>query len=415
MNTPLASVATAPTFPASSPAPAPRWIERGSAEYRQAGIALFLVGYASFSLIYCVQPLLPAFTQSFGVTPAQSSLALSLTTGSLAFSILLSGPLSQAFGRRGLMFFSMALGALLNIAAGLAPWWHGLLMARAAEGLLLGAVPSTALTYLAEEIDPKHLGRTVGLYVGGTAFGSMMGRVGMGFLTEVADWQTALIVMGALGLAAAAGYIVLLPRQRNFIAERGFRPGWHLAVWRGHLANGRLIRLYIAGFLLTSIFVTLFNYATFRLAGAPYGLGEGTISLIFLTYGFGIVSSSVAGGLVGRHGRRRMLLTSFTIMLAGIAATLAGPIAFIILGVALVTTGFFVGHTTVGGSVGPLAGATKGHAASLYLFFYYMGSSITGSAGGWFWLHGGWTAITALTGTLALAGLALAAGERRPA
>ncbi|WP_445681453.1 MFS transporter [Radicibacter daui] len=413
MTAPLASAGTAPAFPISNPAPAPRWIERGSAEYRQAGIALFLVGYANFSLIYCVQPMLPAFARSFGVTPAESSLALSLTTGFLAFSILLSGPLSQAFGRRGLMFFAMALGALLNIAAGLTPWWHGLLLARAAEGLLLGAVPSTAITYLSEEIDPKHLGRTVGLYVAGTAFGAMMGRVGMGFLTEFANWQTALIVIGVLGLAAAAGYIVLLPPQRNFSAERGFRPGWHLAVWRGHLFNSRLIRLYAIGFLLTSIFVTLFNYATFRLAGAPYSLGDGTISLIFLTYGFGIVSSSVAGSLVGRHGRRRMLLTSFLVMLTGILATLASPIAVIILGVALVTTGLFIGHTTVGGSVGPLAGTTKGHAASLYLFFYYMGSSITGSAGGWFWQHGGWTAITALTGALALAGLVLAAGEPR--
>jgi YNFM family putative membrane transporter len=69
----------------------------------------------------------------------------------------------------------------------------------------------------------------------------------------------------------------------------------------------------------------------------------------------------------------------------------------------------------VSGSVGPLAGATKGHAASLYLLFYYLGSSITGSVGGWFWQHGGWTAIAALTGSFAVLGLILSATAPRRA
>ena len=56
------------------------WIHKGTKAYKHAGFALFLVGFASFSLIYCVQPLLPAFSQSFQISPASSSLALSLTT-----------------------------------------------------------------------------------------------------------------------------------------------------------------------------------------------------------------------------------------------------------------------------------------------------------------------------------------------
>jgi len=35
-----------------------------------------------------------------------------------------------------------------------------------------------------------------------------------------------------------------------------------------------------------------------------------------------------------------------------------------------------------------MAGATKGHAASLYLLAYYLGSSALGSCGGWFWRMG---------------------------
>ena len=38
-------------------------------------LALFMAGFATFSLIYSTQPLLPEFTAEFGVDPATSSLA----------------------------------------------------------------------------------------------------------------------------------------------------------------------------------------------------------------------------------------------------------------------------------------------------------------------------------------------------
>jgi len=381
---------------------------RGTPEYLRTQIALFLAGFASFSLIYCVQPLLPAFSQSFGISAAHSSLALSLTTGLLAVAIVLAGAFSQALGRRGLMFISMALAAVLNIVAAVVPSWHALLVARALEGLVLGGVPAVAMAYLAEEIDPRHLGRTMGLYVAGTAFGGMMGRVGMGLLTEWVSWQFALGLLGGLCLLSAIGFLALLPRSRHFTPRPGLQMGYHLQAWGGHLRNRGLLRLFAVGFLLTSIFVTLFNYATFRLSGAPYLLSQTQISLLFLAFGFGIVSSSMAGRLADRLGRRPLLLVGFALMLAGVLLTLSPTLPVVFAGIVLVTTGFFIGHAVASSSVGPLAGVTKGHAASLYLLFYYLGSSVIGSVGGWFWQHGGWMAIVGLTSSLALLGMVLA-------
>ncbi|WP_111894306.1 MFS transporter [Acinetobacter sp. MB5] len=373
------------------------WIQQGSQDYYRAGFALFLLGFASFSLIYCVQPLLPAFSHSFNISPATSSLALSLTTGLLAFSIVLASAFSQAVGRRGIMFFSMAIASVLNIIASFMQDWHALLIARALEGLVLGGVPAVAMAWLAEEIDPAHLGKAMGLYVGGTAFGAMIGRVGMGLMSEFYSWRIALEVLGVICLAFSFGFYKLLPESRNFVAQPGFRIAFHLRTWAKHLRNVGLIRLYAIGFCLTSIFVTLFNYATFRLSDAPYSFSQTTISLIFLVYAFGVVSSSIAGSLADRFGKRPLMFSGFAIMGLGIVFTLASSIISVIAGVILVTTGFFISHSVTSGCVGPTARENKGHAASLYLLFYYMGSSIIGSVGGWFWLHGGWIAIVALT------------------
>ena len=414
----MSPLPVSPRLPASVPAAAavaaPVWIRRGTREYRDAGLSLFLLGFASFSLIYCVQPLLPDLARNFHVDPATSSLALSLTTGLLAVSIVFAGAFSQALGRKGLMFVSMILAAGLDLVAATVTEWHALLVARALEGVALGGVPAVAMAWLAEEIDPAHLGKTMGLYVGGTAFGAMMGRVGMGLMTEFASWRVALGGLGVLCLAASLGFAVLLPPSRNFVRKPGFDLGFHFGAWARHLRNRDLIRLYATGFLLTSIFVTLFNYSTFRLAAQPWGFDRTEISLIFLAFGFGIVSSSVAGALADRIGRRPLLIGGFVTMFAGVLLTLMASLVAIVCGIALVTTGFFVGHAVASGAVGPRAGVAKGHAASLYLLFYYMGSSVTGSLGGWVWQAGGWPAVVGMTGAFALVGTGLAVVSIRP-
>jgi MFS transporter, YNFM family, putative membrane transport protein len=406
---PLNSAANAVLPVAEAEPAAPVWIKAGTAEQRRAGWAFFLAGFATFSLIYCVQPLLPLLAASYGVRPAESSLALSLTTSLVAVSILLAGAFSQALGRRWLMFWCMALAAILDLATAFDPSWQGLLAARAAEGLLLGGVPAVAMAYLAEEIEPALLGKTMGLYIAGNAFGGMTGRVGMALMADATSWQAALGVLGALCLLASVGFLLLVPAPRNFVARPGLDLSFHLAAWGGHLRNRRLLLLFASAFALTSVFVTLFNYATFRLSQAPYNLSQTAISMIFLVYGFGMVSSGAADGLARRFGRRALMAAGFLAMLAGVVLTLAHSLFAIMAGIALVTAGFFAGHTVASGSVGPLAGATKGHASSLYLLFFYLGSSITGSAGGWFWQHGGWPMVAALMAVFASAGVVLAA------
>jgi YNFM family putative membrane transporter len=384
------------------------WTERGSPAYRRISLALFLVGFATFSLVYCVQPLLPNFAESFGVSVAQSSLALSVTTGTLAFSIMAASVVSEGLGRRAVMFGATSSAAILNIVAAFAPNWTLLLVARALEGLVLGGVPAIAMAYLAEEIAPRGLGFAMGLYVGGTAFGGMFGRVLVGILTEWTSWRVALATIGGLGLFAAIGFVVLLPTSRNFTPREGFDPGWHLEAWAGHLRDRGLLLLFGIGGLAMGAFVTVYNYAGFRLIAPPYNLSQTQISLIFTAYLFGIIASSVAGALADRLGRGPVLVAGLLIALAGVALTALAPLGAVIGGIIVLTFGFFAAHAVASGWVGRLAKGAKGHASSLYLLTYYVGSSVMGSLGGWFWSLGGWPCIVAFTGLLFSLALAAA-------
>jgi YNFM family putative membrane transporter len=371
----------------------PQWTGRGTPAYRRISLALFLAGFSTFSLLYCVQPLLPVFAETFGVSAAVSSLALSVSTGLLAPSILLAGGLSVSISRKNMMFASLCAASLLNLAAAFAPSWHVLLLLRALEGIMLGGVPAIAMAYLAEEIHPDGLGFTMGLYVGGTAFGGMLGRVITGFVAEETSWHVALATVGALGLAAAIAFVLLLPHSRNFAPGQGLDIRRQFSAWRAHLRHGGLPWLFMISFLMMGSFVTVYNYTGFRLLAPPYGLSQAQIGLIFTSYMLGTLASSGAGALADRVGRGPVLIAGILITIAGVGLTLPPSLGLIITGIACLTFGFFAAHSVASGWVGRMAAGDKAHAASLYLLAYYLGSSLMGSLGGSFWSAGGWSSV----------------------
>lgn len=59
----------------SSPA-----IAAGSTDFKRVNRAMAFGGFSTFALLYSVQPLMPLLARDFALTPAQSSLALSIST-----------------------------------------------------------------------------------------------------------------------------------------------------------------------------------------------------------------------------------------------------------------------------------------------------------------------------------------------
>lgn len=389
------------------------YLERGSRAYWHASIALLFAGYATFSLLYCVQPLLPEFTKAFGVSPAQSALSVSVTTASLAFAIFAAGFVSEGWSRHRLMTLSLTASSLLTVIVAFLPSWHALLFVRALEGLALGGVPAVAMAYLAEEVHPEGLGLAMGLYVGGTAIGGMAGRVISGMLADFFSWRVAIGGIGVLGLLATFAFRALLPPSRRFVPRAGMGFSHHRTALTGHLKNRGLPFLFVMGFVLMGSFVTLYNYVGYRLIAAPFNLTQTEIGAIFVVYLTGVVASPWSGKMADVFGRGRVLIAALALMVAGVAMTLSTSLPMVIAGIACVTFGFFAGHAVASGWVGLLAKGAKGQAAALYLLAYYIGSSVLGAWGGHFWTLDGWPGVTGLVFVLLAIGLFSAECLRR--
>ena len=398
----LAARAAAPAAPA-----APR-NRVGSARYVRASLGLFLAGFATFSLLYCPQPLLPTLSRAFTVDAATASLSISVVTAALALSIVAAATLSDQRGRRLVMLVSLVSASALNVMAALAPSWDLFLLARALEGVALGGVPAVAMTYLAEETEADGLGLAMGIYVGATAVGGMGGRVITGLVAEHFGWRAAVAAIGVLGLVDAVGFLLLLPTSRHF-RPRAVDLRTQARAFSAALADRRLLLVYAFAFLAMGGFVAVYNYAGYRLEAPPYALDQAQEGLIFTLYLLGTASSTLAGTLADRIGRAPMMALGLGVALLGAGATLFAPLTAVVLGIALVTVGFFAGHGVASGTVGGFAGANKAQAASLYLLSYYAGSSVLGTVGGVFWSAAGWPGVAGFVAALFAGAAALAA------
>nr|WP_202944786.1 MFS transporter [Beijerinckia indica] len=384
-------------------------IRRGTADYRRVNLALVAAGFSTFAILYCVQALLPIFSRDFGLSPGAASLALSATSATLAVALLGAGQISDMRGRKAMMALCLFSVGALTVLSAFAGTWGQLLAIRALEGLLLSGVPAVAMAYLAEEIHPSDLGGAMGLYIAGNAYGGMTGRVLASLIVDYMDsWRIALGIIGSLGVAAALAFTLLLPPSRHFVAiPRPPLSSLHHPFLR-HFKDPGLRWLFLTSFLLMGSFVTVYNYASYRLVEPPFSLGAGPAGAIFLVYLFGGWASASFGRWASRFERGRMLITGVLLMLFGLLLTLSSSLWLTVAGITCVTIGFFGGHAVASGWVGQRAEIARAQAASLYLFNYYMGSSIIGSLGGWFYAGAGWTGLAILIGCLLLVALFVA-------
>jgi YNFM family putative membrane transporter len=387
------------------PAAAP--IGRSDRAFARVVAAVFLGGFATFELLYSVQPLLPMFAEQFDLTPANASLSVSVATLIMALSLIIAGTASEVWGRKRMMVLALTVSALATLACALAPTWGALLALRAVMGFALAGLPAIAMAYLVEEIAPPALGLAMGLYIAGTTLGGMFGRLAVAVIADHWGWRVAVGSVGVNSLLGAAFFTLALPRERMFKPRTPDLLGL-ARIFRAHFSDPGLPLLYAMGFLVMGSFVCTYNYVGFRLAAPPFSLSASTIGFVFVLYLIGALSSMVMGDLAARIGRRKVLWIAAAIELAGVAVTLPDDLIAVILGVALITWGFFGVHSIVSSWVGLRAETGRAQAAALYLFFYYVGSSLGGWTGGLFYQAWRWPGVAALVGAMVAAALIVA-------
>src|SRR5699024_7998239 len=131
-------------------------------------------------------------------------------------SVIPVGILSERLGRYRILQISVMAATFLSLLVAIAPGVGSLLLMRALQGVAVAGVPAVIMTYLAEEIDAKHLPRVMGFYISGTSIGGLFGRLIPGAVLEFADWRVAVLTSGGVSVLIGLAMLMLLPPSQDF-------------------------------------------------------------------------------------------------------------------------------------------------------------------------------------------------------
>lgn len=370
----------------------------GDRAYRRLIVGLFFAGVATFAQLYSPQAVLPLIAHDFSVEPATAALAVSATTLTLALTVIPWSSIADRVGRVPAMTVGIIAATVFGLLAPFSPDLGVLLALRLLEGVGLGAVPAIALAYLSEEVDAGHTAAAAGSYIAGTTIGGLSGRLIAGPFADLLGWRPGVLAVAIVCVASAGLFLLLVPRARGFVPlrRRSVQPGSLGARLLHNLRSPRQVALYAQGFLLMGAFVALYNYLGFALGASPFSLPHWAVSLMFLAYLAGTVTSPIAGSLAARHGRLPVLLVASGVMALGAALTIAPSIVVLLAGLVVFTAGFFAAHAVASGWAPAAASPdARAQASSLYYLGYYGGSSLFGWMLGLVFSAAGWPGVAA--------------------
>jgi len=376
-------------------------------------IAVGLAGFCAFINLYMPQALLPVLAQDFAVGAAEISALITASTLAIALTAPFTGALADVLGRRRVVTAAMIALTVPTVLIALAPDVPALIALRFVQGLLIPPIFVVIVAYIGEEWPRAEVPGIVGLYVAGSSLGGVSGRLVTGILADLFGWRGAFAGVAAITLAAAAGVVLMLPREQKFSPSQGITAS--LRQMLRHLRNGQLLATYAVGFGVLFNFIATFTYVSFHLAAPPYGFSPSLLGAIFITYLAGTLVTPLAGRAVNRFGRRGFVLATIGVWMSGVLLLLLPQLPAIITGLTICATCGMLCQAISTGAVPAIASDGRSSAVGLYVTAYYVGGSLGAALPGLAWERGGWPAAVATVAVmLVIMALIVAAAWRRP-
>ena len=357
-------------------------------------LAVATAGFSAFVNLYSPQALLPKLAGEFHVGPGEISSLMTASTAAIALSAPFIGALADVLGRKRLIVAAMFAITVPTVVMTFAATVPQLVLWRFVQGLLVPPIFTVTVAYIGDEWPPHDVARVAGLYVTGSAIGGFSGRFIPGILTDAIGWRSAIQVVALITLVAAVIVTLMLPRERQFVRSGGLLLS--LSQMLRHFRDRRLVATFAIGFGVLFNFIAAFTYVSFHLAGPPYFFSPTLLGALFLTY---LVSSPLlpwTGRAIALFGRRRLVLGTIVVWIAGALLLLAPPVWIIIAGLTLCAVCGMLCQTISTGYVTLTAKEGRSSAVGLYASTFYVGGSAGAFLTGIAWTTAGWSGCVAV-------------------
>jgi DHA1 family bicyclomycin/chloramphenicol resistance-like MFS transporter len=349
----------------------PRWLDNTTPPHIFTLVVIAAIGALAMNIFL---PSLPGIARYYETDYRMAQLLVPVFLAATAFVQLIIGPLSDRYGRRPVLMFSLSVFIAATAAAAVMPTIEALLVCRVFQAFAAaGIVLSRAVVRdTVEHVDDA--ASRIGYVTMGMAMVPMVAPTIGGFLDELQGWQATfwfsagfglfglILVYFDLGETNSAPATGMMEQVRSYPELFGSRRFW--------------------GYTLTSAFSSGTFFAF--LGGGPFIATEFlhmTPSLYGIYFGLVALGYMLGNYLSGRFSRmvgtNRMMLSGCTIAVAGVGLSIAlftvgyiHPVSlFVPAGIIGIGNGMTLPNATAGMvSIRPrLAGAASGLGGTLQL------------------------------------------------
>lgn len=274
-------------------------------------LATFAVGTDG----YVIAGLLPAIATDLNVSTPAAGQLVTVFALVLALSAPIMGALTSGLDRRSALLTALTVFIIGNAVTSLATGYAVVMAARVVTAVGAGIITSAASSTAAAIAPPERRGRALAFVLGGLTLATALG-LPLGTLIGRADWHITLWAVAGIGLVAALGIAVGLPKVTL--------PAASLPDRLRPLKQARVLALLAVTALAFLGAYTLYTYIGSALQNATGG-SESLLTLVLLAWGVGTLAGNItAGRLVDRHDPRHVL--TGTLALAALALALT-PLA----------------------------------------------------------------------------------------
>ena len=315
-------------------------------------LIIFLTIFVNLVGFGIIIPLLPFYAETFGASPLVIGLLFAVFSLCQLIAAPVLGDLSDRYGRRPVLMFSLAGTVLSFVMLALAHTVWMLFAARIVDGLSGGNI-STARAYVADVTQPKDRARAYGLIGAAFGLGFILGPALSGVLSGI-SYTAPIWAAAAITLVATVMTWWWLPETVHRARAGTGNPLRYLPALLQRPLLRRILAIDFVYWLAFAIFQTTLSLFAAR------RFGFGAVQTGYLFAAFGLLGAVIQGGLirpvVGRLGDKPTFLMGLGFGACGLlGVAFAHSVALFALALVPVAIGIGFGHPTVSSLVSLVA------------------------------------------------------------
>ncbi|SET26705.1 MFS transporter [Nonomuraea wenchangensis] len=287
---------------------------------RARPLAVASVALGTFTLVTSEMlpvGLLTPIAADLGVSPGTAGLTMTAPGLVAAVAAPALAVAARRADRRTLLIGLMALLAVADLAAALAPGYAVMLAARVATGVSIGGFWAFAAGLGARLVPERQVGRATSVILGGVSVASVLGVPAAALVSSSAGWRAAFAAMGVLALALLVLFAVTLPALPAAAPDAGTGAGFRM--------SRALALVLVLTVLIVGGHFAAYTYLRPFLEQVAQA-GPGLVGAALLLYGAaGVAGNFVAGARAARSPRAVLVVLAALIALATAALALAAP------------------------------------------------------------------------------------------